>query len=204
MRFSGTRQLIIVSILLFCGFANLSSSATGDKSLNYVLERYIESSGGRAEFQKLSSLRIVGRIDFKNGQSCSIVILKKKPDMVRVTLDYGNQRVTQAYDGKTAWWMKESNRQVEHFKMQGQMEKNFIREAPIANALINRDIEGVEFNLGPEKNISGNLCSRIDVTFPDGWQSIHYLSKETFNEIRILQKNPQGVVENIIIPSRFA
>ncbi len=205
MRLSWIRLPVIISVLVFCSLVNLSIGVTGENNLQYVLERFLKSSGGRAEFQKLRSIRIVGRIDFINGQSGSIVVLKKKPNMVRMTFDYGDYRVTQAYDGETAWWMQEheAGNKIEHFKMQGQMEKSFIREAPIANALINRDIEGVDFILGPDERIAGNNCVRIDVTFPDGSQSIHYLSKETYHEVRIVKQDPQGVVENIIVPSRF-
>lgn len=203
MRFAGFSRLIISFILIGCCSTHLLSGVNNSNDLNYVLQRYIEAGGGRAEFQKLRSLRIVGNIEFPSGKSCSVVILKKKPDLIRVTLDYGTHRITQSYDGKTAWWMRDSGRNLEHFLMEGDGKTNFIREAPIANALVNRDFEDVEFSLGPEEFVSGYNCFRIDVTFPDGWQSQHYLSKETFHDIRIVQKNPQGVVENIIIPSRF-
>lgn len=88
----------------------LSESATTlSPELRAILRQHWEAMGGMGEWSKVESIRLAGTIE-RAGQSVDIVIVKKRPKQIRVTVTIplpGNDKeklqVIRAHDGETAW-----------------------------------------------------------------------------------------------------
>ena len=173
------------------------------EEVGYVIERYIETLGGRASLEKIRSVRLSGKVIYPNGLSDSITVLKKKPDLVRVVLDKGMVRFVQAYDGKVAWFARESGRDSFYDHMRGKVRDKFIREAPLENTLVNHTETDAVIQLGEDAEIAGVPCYRLVVTFPDGNSMIHFIEKGTFLERRIIEYDADGVLLSELIPASF-
>jgi len=196
-------HLALLLCLLFSGAPLHGQDFADEANINYVLTRYVDAMGGRAALQKLISIRLTGTISNQDGQKQNLVVLKKKPDLVRLTLDTGNIRFVQAYNGKVAWTSRESGDRFDCMQMEGKAAANFIMEAPITNALVDRNRPGVEIELGEEITIVGIPCYRIIATREDGSSVVHCISKETFLEHRIIQRDSEGNIESELVPSKF-
>lgn len=196
-------HLALLFCLLFSTVPGHGQDFSDEANIDYVLSRYVDSMGGRAALQKLISMRLTGTISTGEGQIQHLVVLKKKPNLVRLTLDTGNIRFVQAYNGKVAWTSRESGDRFDCVPMEGETAMNFIREAPITNALVDRNRPGVELELGEEITIVGIPCYQVIATREDGSSMVHCISKETFLEHRIIQRDSEGNIISELVPSKF-
>lgn len=198
-----TRFPAVVVIFLLGACSVSIRGQVNEDDVTYVLERYIESMGGRAALEKIRSVRLSGKVTYPNGASDSITVLKKKPNMVRVVLDKGTLRFVQAYDGNVAWYARESGRYSFHDRMRGEFAENFIREAPLENALVNYTESDARIELGEDLKIAGVPCYRVIVHFPRGGKMVHHIEKATFLERRILEYDKEGSLISELIPATF-
>jgi outer membrane lipoprotein-sorting protein len=194
--------IVAVCCLAYSGTSTVRGQANED-NIAYVLERYIDSMGGRAALERIRSVRLSGTVNYPDGNSHAITVLKKKPDKVRVVLDTGLLRFVQAYDGETAWFARESGKYAFHDRMRGSLAESFIREAPLENVLINPAGTEVEISLGPDVTVAQALCYQVIARFPDGSKVVHYIEKETFLERRILEYNAEGNLIAELVPGKF-
>lgn len=189
-------------IALSASWSSLTAQSTNEE-VSYVLERYIETMGGRASLEKIRSVRLSGKVTYTNGASDAITVLKKKPNLVRVVLDKGMVRFVQAYDGQVAWYSREAGRNAFYDRMRGELMENFIREAPLENVLVNYTETDAVIELGEDVEIAGVPCYRVVATFPDGSRMVHHIEKKTFLERRILEYNREGELVSELIPASF-
>ena len=174
-----------------------------DKEVIYVLERYIETMGGRGSLENIRSVRLSGKITYASGLTDAITVLKKKPNLVRVVLDKGPLRFVQAYDGKVAWYARESGPYAFHDRMRGSMEESFIRDAPLENVLVNYTETDADIRLGEDVSIVGVPCYQIIAEYPEGGKMVHHIEKSTFLERRILEYDKDGELVSEVIPGSF-
>lgn len=199
----GRVHFALLLCLPLCGVSLHGQDFSDEANIDYVLTRYVDAMGGRAALQKLISMRLTGTISNPDGELQHLVGLKKKPNLVRLTLDAGNIRFVQAYNGKVAWTSRESGDRFDCVAMEETVAANFIREAPITNALVDRNRPGVELEMGEEITIVGIPCYQIIVTIEDGSSMIYCISKETFLEHRIIQRDAEGNILSESVPSKF-
>ncbi len=202
---SGMSHFKCIPCLLLAALLSISpaNAQSGEDNIEYVLDRYIDSMGGRAALERIRSVRLGGMVNYPDGSSHAITVLKKKPNKVRVILDTGMLRFIQAYDGEVAWFARESGKYAFHDRMRGSLAESFIREAPLENVLINPEGTEVEITLGPDVIVAQALCYQVIATFPDRSKVIHYIEKETFLERRILEYDAEGTLIAELVPGKF-
>jgi outer membrane lipoprotein-sorting protein len=189
--------------LLAIGAVSPVHAQSGDEDVHYVIERYIDGMGGRAALERIRSVRLGGTVRYPDGTAHAITVLKKKPNKVRVILDTGILRFTQAYDGETAWFARESGKYSFHDRLRGSFAESFIREAPLENILVNPGETEVDISLGPEVSLANSPCFQVIATFPDRSKVIHYIEKESFLERRILEYDAEGTLVSELVPGKF-
>jgi hypothetical protein len=181
----------------------IAQENSNESDITYILNRYIKSMGGRANLQKIRSIRMEGDLIYADGTSHKLTVLKKKPNLVRITLDTGTLRIIQAYDGKDAWFAREQGNNLFIDRMRGQARTTFLIQAPIENILIDKRDSGAEIELLEDVEFVRVPCYQIEARFPDGSRIIHCINKETYLEHRILQYNREGELASEIVPSNF-
>jgi len=202
-----------MSIIRFCQFTVfltvIMTSSTGQvprqrdqENVDYVLSRYIEAMGGRASLEQIQSVRLSGTISYPDGTRHNITVLKKKPNLVRIVLDTGVVRFTQAYNGNFAWFSREVGKKVFSDHMRGSQAEEFIREAPLESVLVTNNF-GAVISLGPDVNVARLPCFQVISKFPDGSRIIHYIDKEAFLERRIIQYDANDTLIAEMVPSKF-
>lgn len=193
------------ALACICTFSGLlvADEADGNRSLDYVLARYIENMGGRAAIEQIKSIRLSGTINYPDGQKHRITVLKKKPNFARVVLDAGIVRLIQAYDGQTAWLAREAGKEISYSRMEDKMEETFIREAPLENILFHPADPNVTVELGEDVQVARQPCYQVIARFADGSKNIFYIDKENFIERRIFEYDTKGELLNELIPAKF-
>lgn len=197
---------VIIASLAFSCVCNSQPSATretSDRSVDYVLERYIESMGGRATIAQVRSIRLSGTISYPDGNKHRITVLKKKPNLTRVVLDAGFVRLIQAYDGEVAWIARETASSTSYGRMKGKDKEIFVREAPLENVLFQLSDEDISIELGPDVQVAMRDCYQVIARFEDGTKNIFYIDKQDFVERRIFEYDKDGILLNELIPGKF-
>jgi len=177
-----------------------------EDDVDYVIQRYVESMGGMASLQRIMSVRMSGNVEYPDGSRHSITVLKKRPDKVRVSLDTGQVRFIQAYNGTEAWFGRKAGRNEFHDRMRGDLRDSFIREAPLENVLLSSRLqqqEEVRISLGQDVTVAKKPCYQVIARFPSGAKVIHYIEKETFLERRILEFDDEGNLVSELVPGGF-
>ena len=168
-----------------------------------VIDRYVVAMGGRGSLEKITSVRLSGMIHYPDESRHSITVLKKKPDRIRLSINTGTLRFTQAYDGEVAWSSTHFKGNSVNRRMGRAEAKRFVREAPLENALIDPLAFGAAVTRGPDVILAGKPGYQIIAVYPDGSRSVFHIEKETFFERRIIEYDSTGVFLSEVIPSRF-
>jgi hypothetical protein len=175
-----------------------------NRSVDEVMDRYIEAMGGRVALGQIKSARLRGRVLDGDQVVSSITVLKKAPDRVRVVIDSGRSRFVQGYDGQTVWFSRHAGGQVFHGRMPEVQARKFIEEAPLTNYLVRyREQPDLVFELGEDVMLNRIPCYQVIARFPDGSWNVHLIEKERFIERRIYEYDADGNRLLELIPSQF-
>ena len=159
-----------------------------------LVDRWIETSGGRANWEKIDCMTQKGSIEMASqGMSGKVVIMMKAPDLMLSRLELpGLGLISEGYDGTTAWsvdpmtgpTIKKGMQLVQvrrQASLRGQMD-------PLSNFLSSRTIGKAEFG--------GSECWVVDAMGEDGTSKI-YFDAETGRAAGIMMTaaTPQGQLE---------
>lgn len=201
------RKAVAVSFTFLAALLCLSQPATvpGEVSpeAELVISRYIEAMGGLAALEEIQSIRLQGTVRYPDGSSHSLTVLKKKPDLVRVTIDTGRIRFIQGYDASVAWIGRETSAGADYSRMPEPTARAFIREAPLANILLDPRRAAARISLGEETTLAGNPAYLLIADLPDGFRFTFTIEKTTYLERRIHEYAPDGTLLAELIPSHF-
>jgi hypothetical protein len=102
-------RILSLSLALMLLHSATLAAATGDPTLNEILQKHLEAMGGLSNWHKVESIQLNGTIK-RDGQTVNVVIIKKRPNQIRATVtvpipnkDDAYFQVIRAHDGKTAW-----------------------------------------------------------------------------------------------------
>ncbi len=80
------------------------ASAVPTPSVDQILDRYIEASGGRAAWEKVNSRVSKGTIDMPTmNVSGTVEVHEKAPNRMLITVTIGGAVFTQGFDGNVGW-----------------------------------------------------------------------------------------------------
>ncbi len=196
-------SLVLITLTLFAGSIRELRSQTNEQDLDYILRRYIQANGGRGPLEQVSSVRMRGRMISPDGSTQAVTVMKKKPNLVRITADTGIYRVIKAYNGETAWYSRESGRFSEVKRLKAEQAVDLIRDAPLAGVLFNSKGRDVSMTLDGVVPYESWTCYQISATYPDMSKFVHFIDQESFMERCILQYDSKGILVAEIIPTEF-
>tara|TARA_B110000438_G_scaffold292651_1_gene331308 strand:+ start:3367 stop:3795 length:429 start_codon:yes stop_codon:yes gene_type:complete len=138
--------------------------------LKWVLDRYVDAAGGRANLNDLKSIVIEGTLTVDDQNSVRIKVMKKRSNFVRQVMDHkDNRRVVVAYNGDTVWQLNSDRRNEQFRTLDAKDAADFIRESPLENPLAAEGLDKSQFSYkGIEVIEDESACHRITVTYLDG------------------------------------
>ena len=73
-----------------------------------LLNRIVDKNGGQAAMQQIHTWKFTGQLK-KGDNTYNALLIRKKPNKVRLNISNDNMRIIVAYDGKTAWTQSDVN-----------------------------------------------------------------------------------------------
>jgi hypothetical protein len=187
MRISPFRCLTTLAVVCASVFLPLANGIDADSwTLEDVLTKVETTNGGVDAIESTTNLRVRGEV-ISDGMTYEFLLLKKRPDKVRIHLMFQGRSVETGFDGETGWrrvWVG------------GRDTVDKLSAAELANANLDIDFDGPLIGdplPGTERAFDGvERINRIDyfvirVETPLA-RTRHYIDSRTFREWRTIRE----------------
>lgn len=167
-----------------------SASAT-KLTLPEILDRHYEATGGFDRQTGLKSVKMRGEMRLRVSseeeefRTFEMILLKKSPNLVRVTLVDKGVTWTMGYNGSEIWSGMETTagRRVEI--LDKRLHEGFIRDAAINSHLFEYRAKGCTLTLMKSEKIDGRECHVIAAEPKSGSKVVYYLDSQTYYERKV-------------------
>jgi len=171
--------LLVPAALVFCGVP-LSA-----QSVDSIIGKYLQASGGIAKIQALQTLRRTGKYTGGGGFEAVVIQENKRPTSVREEFSIQGMTGINAYDGRDGWkiepWQgKRDPESLGEDEMHG-----ILDDADFDGPLVNYQAKGNKVEFQGTEQIEGSDAYKLKVTRPNGDVSFYYLDTEYYVPIRI-------------------
>ena len=155
------------------------------QSVDSLVAKYIQASGGLAKIQALQSLRRTGRFTGGGGFEAVVVQENKRPSSVREEFSIQGMTGINAYDGRDGWKIEPWNGKRDPEALGEEEMHSILDDADFDGPLVNYQAKGNRVEFQGVEQIEGSDAYKLKVTRPNGDVSFYYLDTEYYVPIRI-------------------
>ncbi len=155
------------------------------QSVDSLVAKYIQASGGLAKIQALQSLRRTGRFTGGGGFEAVVVQENKRPSSVREEFSIQGMTGINAYDGRDGWKIEPWNGKRDPEALGEEEMHSIVDDADFDGPLVNYQAKGNRVEFQGVEQIEGSDAYKLKVTRPNGDVSFYYLDTEYYVPIRI-------------------
>ncbi len=131
------------------------------QTVDEILANYFENTGGLENWEKMESMKSIGKVPSPQGDF-PFVIYAKKPNKMKLEIDIqGKVIIPQAYDGEIAWSFNPLQGGTVAQKMPEEQVKEMADQAEFEPPYFNYKEKGHEIIQEGEEEIDGVLCFKI-------------------------------------------
>ncbi len=185
--------------LLLAALCSLAVLPVAAQTVDEIIGKYYGASGGLDKFKAVNSMRITGRMTLGQGMEAPFVRITKRPNFVRLDFTLQGMTATQAYDGRTAWWLIPFMGQTAPEVMPADLAKDMEEEADFDGPLVDYQPRGILVELVGQEPVEGTNTYKLKVTMKNGNVTTYFLDAEYYLPIRTEAKRTvQGRELNIV------
>lgn len=173
--------IVVIAILSIVGHA---------QTVDEVINGYLKAIGAD-NMKAIKSMEAKNKMVDNRGMEVQMTIWLKRPNLVKTEIAVGPQKITQAYDGKTAWVIN---------PMAGSMDPQILPEAQatdvkdtfdmIEDPFLNYKKKGHTIELLGTEEVDGKPCFKLKLIKKGNRESTMYIDTKTFflHKISVIQK----------------
>jgi hypothetical protein len=168
-------------ILCFLGIflVSVTVSPGYSQTADEIIQKMIEATGGKKALESINDSTLAGTIDLiQEGLSGALTVYKKEPSKMRVDVEVMGMVITQAYDGKLAWWTNPQTGATE--EMPAPEAASMKRDAMPLESIFNPKKFGISFVLKEKEQVDGKDHFVIEQTYADGFKATLYVDCVTY------------------------
>lgn len=132
-----------------------------------LMELYLETNGGRSTIESVGSIRIKGKLESEAG-TIPFTLIKKRPDRIHLTQDFGDYLVVTNYDGETVTRLVQQGDRTLLQEMGESEREAFIRDARFNSILVEYSEAYSKLSLTGVEEINGFNCYEVEINRPEG------------------------------------
>lgn len=170
-----------------------------------ILEKMIESLGGRKALSEIKDTKTTGTIEIiQYGITAPVTIYQKEPNKYRMDAEVMGYTMTQVYDGQKA--MMTNPQTGEIIELPPDQAKEFMKQALGNDATLHPEKYGITYEYKGEETIDGKKCYVLEQKFQNGDVTTLYLDAATYLPYKARSKalSPSGTeVENEVVFSDY-
>jgi len=188
------------SIFLTLIMALLAISLTSAQDLDEILDNYFETIG-QESLAKVKTIKATGKAVIM-GMDAPFKMISKRPDKIRITIDFQGAEIVQAYDGETAWMINPMNGSPEAIDMTGPEADGLIESGDMDGQLWNWEEKGHQLELEGTEEVDGTEAFVLKLTKKNGNMDYYYIDAEGYLVIKIksitLMNGPEMEAETLL------
>src|SRR2546430_926950 len=155
------------------------------QSVDSLIAKYVQASGGMARIQALQTLRRTGKFTGNGGFEAVVVYENKRPNSVREEFSIQGMMGINAYDGKNGWKIEPWQGKRDPESLGEEEMHRILDDADFDGPLVNYQTKGNKVEYQGVEQIEGSDAYKLKVTRPNGDVSFYYLDTEYYVPIRI-------------------
>ena len=176
------KTLSLAAALLFA-FSLQAAELTVDE----ILAKNATARGGVDKLAAVKSMRLTGKLSM-GGMEAPFLMLKKRPEMVKMEFTIQGMTGTQAYDGTTGWMVMPFMGKKDPEAMSGDMLKELKEQADFDGPFIDYAKKGHKVELLGKADVEGTPAYKVKLTTKEGSDTTVYIDAETFLEVKMEAK----------------
>jgi hypothetical protein len=148
-----------------------------------VVARNLQAKGGVDKLKAVQSVKATSTLTMQ-GIEGKMIVLGKRPSMLRQEIDFGAQKIVSAYDGTTAWATPMGSTTPE--ALAGPQADLMIEQANFDGPLMEPKARGYTVVLVGTETIDGKSAHHLKVSAKSGIVHDYYLDATTGLELRLV------------------
>lgn len=171
-----TRILLIL-------FSGLMAAGAPAQTLDQILDKYYENTGGLARWKAQTTRTATGKMTMQ-GMEFPVTMYEKAPVLQKMIINVQGKELVQAYDGKDAWTINPFAGGTAATRMSDEEAKEF-KDNYFEDEFIDFQKKGHEVSLQGTEEIDGVKCFKVELIknkhndLEDATE-IHYFDSENF------------------------
>lgn len=153
------------------------------QDLDRILESHFKAVG-QDKLQKIETIEATGKA-FSMGTETKLTMLNKRPDMVKVIIDFQGTQIIQAYDGEKAWMINPMTGSSGAVEVTGAEAASFSESADMDGQLWNYQEKGHLLELVGTEKIGDHEAYVLKLTKESGNTDHYYLNKDNYLIMRV-------------------
>ena len=177
-----TRRIVAIAAVsaLLC----LPAFADAEMTLEELLAAHYEAIGGLEAWAKVDSIRLRGTMTMGQGIEAPTVMIKQRPDRMRLEFKVRGTTGIQAFDGETAWIVMPFVGIVDPEEVESDRAKSLMEQADFDGPLVDYENKGHRIDLAGLVEVEGASAHQLDVTLANGEVRQFFLDAESYVVIK--------------------
>jgi len=172
----------------FIGFliVTLAAAQAQELTLEEILKRNEDAIGGAVAIDGIQTLKLTAHsVMAGSKKGFSMVVMTKRPNLVRMEMTVQGNEVIMGYDGVTAWRVTGSGEPEKLDQASASRLKDTSMNTSIG-ALTSLRAAGHQLELLGKEDAAGGPAYKVKVTMKDGMTAVYYLDAKTFLPVRTI------------------
>lgn len=170
-----------IALSLFLAFAATAYMSAQD--LEKILENHFKAIG-QDKLLKIETIEATGKA-FSMGMETKLTMLNKRPNKIKVTIDFQGNQIIQAYDGETAWMINPMAGLPGPVELTGAEAAAFSESSDMDGQLWNYQEKGHQLELAGTEKIDDDDAYVLKLTKSTGNTDHYYLNKDSYLIMRV-------------------
>lgn len=153
-------------------------TTAGAQDLDQILDSHFRAVGQK-QLKNINTLQTAGQADMM-GMQAGFAMKAKKPDKVRVVIDFQGAEIIQAYDGQQAWAINPMTGSAVAMDLSGADADNMKERADMDGPLWNYKEKGHQLSLDGSGQANGHECHILKLDKSNGTTDLYYVDKESY------------------------
>jgi outer membrane lipoprotein-sorting protein len=174
--------------LLMFAATMLVSVALHAQTVDEILDKNAAARGGWDKLRALKAYKMTGKMAMGGGMEAPFIMIKSRPENVRMEFTVQGMTGIQAYDGTTGWMVMPFMGKKDPETMTGDMLKDVKEQADFDGPMVDYKKKGNTVELLGKEEIEGTPAYKLKLTTKAGDETIIYVDADSFLEIKMQAK----------------
>jgi outer membrane lipoprotein-sorting protein len=172
--------LLVICGLLFC----LSANA---QTIDEVINKHVEARGGLEKIKAVKNLKVTAKVG-GGGQQLPATVFLKRPNSIRIQIDFQGKAIIQAYDGQTGWSINPLAGSSDPQKSPQEEADQLQNQGDLEGILIDYKAKGSTIELVGKEDLEGSKVFKLKVIDSKKNNITVYLDADSYLEIKQTMK----------------